>query len=610
MLFPKELKENEYVCLFLVKTDKEGKPILDKDGKEKHFHKYVKNFEQYQEEVMKFRHNYHVYNALSTVKRDRKGQLHRQEPNMRQRRVLFIDFDKKDYPNCNDVYVFSKMIKEKFPDLFLHAYYDSGHGYHFYVIIPPTCKTREITELNKEICSLVGADTDACKVTQIARIPCTYNRKHPNENGRFPLVKEIDHYKNNPYAVKHFHPCNVDYIRRNIDNAKKIEELVTKPLEKWDYAGDGYDIKVYPCLCTEKIFREGADELQRNTWLGRIISMLLAQRYSEAKIRELCLDWNLRCRPPKNINVVRDDINRYLEKVKNGTYNLKGCWENITDNRVKEIVKAQCDKAHCLQAFQKNNISIVEDIGVRMTQKLLTESKMRNDDENALSGYEYLIMTILYKYIKTGSKVSFTVKNLKTKMQYKKHGKWQLCMDVKTFKATLDRLVMHNCIELVEPTPEQCKKKNVSFDDTRIKIKRGMKALNDKYIEFYYSTARAFICKQITQNEYKVFLCIVNNIKDGKSCTIKDIGNFIHMGESHVLEAIKNLEKAQCIDIIRQKSDKGNWFNIYSQKHTDEWNEDTCNDIKSGNDMKICVDTPIVELADEPKDEIALGIIA
>ena len=195
-------------------------------------------------------------------------------------------------------------------------------------------------------------------------------------------------------------------------------------------------------------------------------------------------------------------------------------------------------------------------------------------------------------------------------MQYKKHGKWQLCMDVKTFKATLDRLVMHNCIELVEPTPEQCKKKNVSFDDTRIKIKRGMKALNDKYIEFYYSTARAFICKQITQNEYKVFLCIVNNIKDGKSCTIKDIGNFIHMGESHVLEAIKNLEKAQCIDIIRQKSDKGNWFNIYSQKHTDEWNEDTCNDIKSGNDMKICVDTPIVELADEPKDEIALGIIA
>ena len=31
MLFPKELKENEYVCLFLVKTDKDGNPVVDKD---------------------------------------------------------------------------------------------------------------------------------------------------------------------------------------------------------------------------------------------------------------------------------------------------------------------------------------------------------------------------------------------------------------------------------------------------------------------------------------------------------------------------------------------------------------------------------------------------
>ena len=45
MLFPKVLKENEYICLFLVKTDKMGNPVLDEDGKEIQFHKYVKNFE-------------------------------------------------------------------------------------------------------------------------------------------------------------------------------------------------------------------------------------------------------------------------------------------------------------------------------------------------------------------------------------------------------------------------------------------------------------------------------------------------------------------------------------------------------------------------------------
>lgn len=602
MLFPEKLEENEYVCLFMVKTDKNGHPIINQEGKETCFHEYVKNFEQYQEFVMRYRNNYHVYNALSTVKMDKKGQLHRQEANMRQRRVLFLDFDKKDYPNYDDVRIFSKMIKDKFPDLFLHAYYNSGHGFHFYVIIPPTCRIKKISELNKEICSIVGADTNACKVTQVARIPCTYNRKYADENGKFPLVKEIDHYEKNPYALKNFHPCDLNHIMRNIANAKKLEELTTKPLEKWDYVGDGYDHKIYPCLCTEKILREGAEEHERNTWLGRIISMLLFKGYTEARVKELCLDWNTRCRPPKNPDVVRDDINRYLEKRE--IYNLNGCWENINDNRVKSIVKKQCDKVHCLQSIRKKNISIVEDLGVRMPQKLLTENKMRNSgNDNSLSGYEYLIMTILYKYIKSKTRV-FTVNDLKTKMQYKKNGKWQLCMDVKTFKSTLERLEMHNCIEMVKPTSDQCKKKIVTFDDTRIKIKRGMKELNDKYIEFYYSTARAFICKQITQNEYKVFLCIVNNIKEDKSCTIKDIGDFLHIGESHVLEAIQNLEKAQCIDIIQYRSEKGNWFNIYSQKHTDEWYQGI------SNDMEINVDAlSVIPDKDDEKD-MTIKIIA
>ena len=63
MLFPKVLKENEYICLFLVKTDKRGNPALDEDGKEIKFHKYVKNFEQYQEYIKRYKHNFHVYKA-------------------------------------------------------------------------------------------------------------------------------------------------------------------------------------------------------------------------------------------------------------------------------------------------------------------------------------------------------------------------------------------------------------------------------------------------------------------------------------------------------------------------------------------------------------------
>ena len=582
MLYPSQLNENEYVCLFMVKTDEEGNPVYHKDGTEIKFHKYVKKYEQYEELIKKYKYNYHIYTALSTVKFDRKKELHRREANMRQRRVLFIDFDKKDYQNLHSVQEFTQMIKDKLPNLFLHAVYDSGNGYHFYTIIKPTCKVRELCELNKEISQLVGADTNACKVTQVARVPTTYNRKHLNEHGKFPLVKEIDHYEKHDISRENFHTLDIEYLRRRLDNAQKIEQnlLETKPLQKWNYVGDGLDIKVYPCLCTEKILREGADKGQRNTWLGRIISMLRFQGYTEVKIREQCMDWNTRCRPPKNPNEVKKDIEVYLDHEK--IYRLNGCWEQIPDQRVKEMVQAQCDKMHCMQAVQKTNISIEEDIGVKMSQKLLTNAKMRNDKETGLSGYEYLIMTILYKYIKDGSKTPFTIKELKRKMHYKKSGKWQLCMDIKTFKNTLDSLIEHHCIELV--APETVRK--VTFDDTRIRMKRGLREFNNKYIEFYYSAARAFIAKQITQNEFKVFLCVVNNIREEKTCTIEDMDRILHMGKSHIIDAIKNLQEAQCIDVVQNRSDKGNWYNIYSQKYTDIYDDKTYNDADTNDNIR------------------------
>lgn len=577
MLYPESLKENEYVCLFVVKTDEEGNPVCDADGNEITFHRFVKNFEQYEECVEKFKYNFHVYTALATVKANRTGELHRRESDMRQRRVLFIDFDKKDYEDLHTAQEFTQMIKDKLPDLFLHACYDSGHGYHYYVIVDPTCKVKELSELNKEICQIVGADTNACKVTQVARVPGTYNRKRPDKDGKFPMVKEIDHYLNHEVTSQNFHTCDVDYIRRRIENAQKKEKLSleSKPLKKWNYAGDSLDVVIYPCLCTEKVLHEGADEGQRNTWLGRIISMLRFQGYTEAKVREVCLDWNTICRPPKNPSEVKRDIEAYLNH--ENVYRLNGCWEQIPDERVKEMVKAQCDKNHCLQAVQKKNISIEEDIGVKMSQKLFTNSKLRNDKDISMTGYEYLIMTILYKYVKNGAKTPFTIKTLKMKMQYKKSGKWQLCMDIKTFKTTLDSLVEHQCIELIEPSEGE---KQV-YDNTKIKIKRGLKDFNDRYIEFYYSAARAFISKQITQNEFKVFLCIVNNMKNGKSCTIEEMDRVLHMGTSHIVEAIKNLQSAQCIDVIQNRSNKGNWYNLYSQKHTNEYDDITYNDKKT-----------------------------
>lgn len=573
MLYPEQLREDEYVCLFMQKEDE--------NGEEFKFHKFVKSFDQYLECVNRYKRNYNVFNALATV-RKRDGELLRKEQFMRQRRVLFLDFDKKDYPGLNDAHDFTKKIKEKFKDLFLHAYYDSGHGYHYYIIIKPTCKIREITELNKEIAGLVGADTNACKVTQIARVPTTFNLKHKHDDEKFPLVKEIDHYKKHDYSVTNFHPCNVDYIQRQVNNCKKIEEtLISKPLEEWNYSGDSYyNIPRYPCLCTQKVLMEGADETERNAWLGRIISMLLHQGYTESKVRETCVDWNTRCRPPKPSKQLSGEINAYLEK--KDIYKLNGCYDKISDPRISEIVKKQCDKYHCEQAFHQTSISLDTDAGVKMSQKILTKSRLQRNGSNEFSGQEYLLMTVIDKYIKTDSsrRRPFTIKDLKYRLQYKKGGKWQLCMDLSTFKSAVEALIEHKCIDLKEPTENQCKKKRPSYDDQCISLKRGLKVLDENYIEFYYSVAKAFICKQITPVEYKVFLCIINNMKNGKSCTLEDLDKILNMGTQNISRAIKNLDIAQCITVVQYGTDSGNFHNVYSHKQTGKWDNDTDNSIE------------------------------
>ncbi len=584
MLFPEKLKDNEYVALFFMKTDKNGEPVIGKDGKIVKFHKYVKNFEEYQECIDRYKNNFHVYNALATVKVGSDGEPHRRKGNMRQQRVLFIDFDKKDYPDLKYAHDFTKMIRRKLPDVFLHAYYDSGHGYHYYIIIPPTCKIKEISEFNKEISALVGADTDACKVTQVARIPCTFNRKRPDENGKFPVVKEIDHYRKHPQQIARFHPLDVENLKRTVNNAKKrftTEDIPELPFTEWKYDTGGFDVKQYSCLCTEKAFHEGADEHERNTWLGRIIVWLTKQGCPDYKIEQMCQEWNTRCRPPKSVAETQDEIKGWYDWFQKPDHRIEkigGCWWNIEDERKREIVCKQCDKYHCKQATNPyDSMSISEDVGVKINQKVLTDGKLSIKGKNSMSGYEYLILTVLDKYMPKAGRTPFTVKDLKYRMQYKKHGKWQLCMDVSTLKKTLEDLEKHKCIKVSDPTSTQCGKKNLTYDDKIIKLSKGLKDMDmKKFLIFFYSVARAFICHQITQNEYKVYLCILNNYKNGKSCTLEKISIALDMEKRNILRAIKNLEIASLLKVDRlPPNDMGKKYNMYYPKDTDRWDEVT-----------------------------------
>ena len=246
------------------------------------------------------------------------------------------------------------------------------------------------------------------------------------------------------------------------------EEL---PLEEWNYDSDSYDVKQYDCLCTEKVFREGADQGERNTWLGRIIVWLKRQNFTDFKIAQKCKEWNTRCRPPKNLHEFEKEIDGWYKWLSiHGISKIGGCWWSISDDlRVQEIVRKQCDKFHCKQALNTyTSLSISEDVGVRMNQKVLTDGKLSNKGKNKMSGYEYLILTVLDKYMPKTGRCCLTIRDLQYRMQYKKSGKWKLCMDISTFKNTLEALEEHKCITLSDPKRRMAG--TVSYDDKIIKF--------------------------------------------------------------------------------------------------------------------------------------------
>lgn len=580
LVYPLNLKDNEYIKIHLSKIDAEGKRI--------EFDRFVRGFEEYREIIEKYRYNYNIYNELATIRGDPKeGKLNGQEKNLFRRQVLYLDYDKKDYPKLGeDVYQFTRMIKEKLPDLFIHAMYNSGGGFHFYISVDQTEKQRKITTLNKRIAELVGADSNACKVTQIARVPTTYNCKPQRKtgDGKYPLMLEIDHYQKHPNQVRKYHPLDIDNLIRKVQKSKEKstqEEIQELPRQEWEYGFDGYDVKQYSCLCTEKVFREGAEKGERNAWLGRILVWLRRKGTTTAQISRLCLEWNARCRPPKPKQEFVDEIdgwNSWFSQY--GMSKIGGCWWMVKDDsRVREMIQRQCDKLHCKQANDPyTSMGLSEKAGVRMSQKVLSQGKLSSKGRYQFSGYEYLVLTVLDKYLSGTGRKTLTIRELKRLMQYKKSDQWKLCMDIATFKKTLQMLETHKCIVLRDPPNKKYQMKRSVYDDKVIRLARGMKDMEQKgYVEFYYAAARAMIFRQITQRDYKVYLCIVNNLKNHSSCTLENLDKTLNMGQRNISGSVQKLETAHLLQVDKVYSDEtGNIYNRYTLTDTCKWNQVTC----------------------------------
>lgn len=546
MLYPEKLKDDEYIRMIALHRDKNGNVGTSKGDK---IISYVKEFEAYKAFIYKYRYTHDVYNQIATNRNRQDGTVTSQ----RLRKVIYLDFDLKDYPDIKDAKACTQKIKDKIPKLFLHACISSGHGYHYYVSINPTCNIKDVTDINKELVSILGADIKAASPTQISRPPCTYNHKtddgtYDYENKeRWSFVKVID----NRYKVgNQFKAYKLPYLLKLIQYYHQ-EQDNRKILEKQSYHYE--DLNEYPCyLCIRKVFHEGADKGQRNFWHGRIVNMLKAEHYLDAQIYSMCQEYNLRCRPPKTSKIVEDDTKRFLEEER---YKLLGCYESFKiDDPKRKFVEDQCDKIYCGTYHNGAKVSIVEGQAALLNKKILTRKSFRET-----KGHEFLIITLLEVYKDSFGRRGFRVRNLQ-ELLYSSIKK-RYCIGEKRLKELLEGLKEKNYIEII---PD--KKKPDSFKECRLKMARKFRELHQEYIKFYFSVANALIDGKISQTDYVVYIALVNNLDNGKKATYEELAETLGLDSltpNEIGKHIRKLSKERCLVVVKQYSDKGYEWNKY-----------------------------------------------
>lgn len=535
MLYPERLRQDEWIRL--VAINKSSDPVTKTV--------YIKTLDEFKTFALRHRDQYDVYAQIAT----NRGTSGGSKKSQRQRRVLLLDYDFKDHPELSGAEDCTQLIKNKLPKLFIHACVASGHGYHMYVAIKPSCKISEITAANKDLATITCADLAATSETQIIRIPGTYNHKQANGNynyddkdkwQRVTLVTSADPDDDL------YHPYDLSYIRSMIGSYQSNERAAGL-LDQSGRAWQPENLSECPSyLCVHRVLAEGAVRGQRNFWLGRIVKMMQQDGYQQSKIFAEIKNWNDRCQPPKNWSEVKADTQRYIDN----DYKLLGCCGafNESDPR-REWVNQQCDKAMCRTWHNGPAVSVTAAESPRINKKVVTNQWMRR-----LTGNDYLILTILDVYADKCGRRGFRVRNLK-KLLWSSIKKRQAIGDRK-LRELLNKMMEQRLIVLTAD-------KSGTWDETKIKVARRLKEFGAGYIQFYWSISNALIDGKITQTDYMVYIALIRNLSDGKNVTYRQIADDLDMDDRQVQRSIKRLESERCLIIEKIPTDRGYECNKY-----------------------------------------------
>lgn len=445
--------------------------------------------------INKIRGHYNVYVNLATT--DGQG---RATENLISRNVIALDFDLKDLGaefNYKDlIHIFKQN------GLYYHLLINSGNGFHVYLKTERTQDISKLTEINKAICQRVGADINACKVTQVLRVPSTYNYK----NGLKKQVRCI-------FLADKIKDYAIDRLYSQFVYSTKIEETNLKYVATKNMP---------PCIIE---ILKGVAEGERDFCLGRLTKYFQLQNNSYNQVLSIIKEWNLKNQPPMQDN----NLEYYFKKYWEGNYLLMGCKTDDVD--IQAILSKYCNQYDCHKGDKFEVVYTNASELVSFTYKELDTMKFKRGRDIMLNGNHVVLITILRQF-NQGLNYKQLEQELTSTITQK------CCMSKPTILKVLDELKTLGIIDKIEG--------NRKTIPTLYKIK-DINLVEKEHLSINQHAIRRYIDGAVGQSALRVYVYMKYRLQKGENVVQEELAQDLGLTQPRLNQAMQELERARYV---------------------------------------------------------------
>lgn len=513
------LKDNEYIRIY--QNNKSNQISFDE------YSEYSKvEFFNNIDDVVSYCTKKNVYNlntyfSLATTDGS-SGQL----DSLKNRYFIAFDFDKKDY---EDEFTIADVIN-RFNNIGLkyHALIDSGNGYHAYMMINKTSDIKLVEKVTKTIATKLGADTNACKTTQVLRIPYTWNIKNKKKQVR--IINIYDKHTIKRYDIEKL-------AKRFCRDVKLATDVNIKYI---------LDTRVPKCIAD--ILKNGSKDGNKNKDLQKIVVSLRLRNKTLQQVMEISKEWNYKSEKSYSENELEYQVQYMYENLRSADFGCKNC--NLT--------------RECWSKIESNFIYTDDDILLNVAHKHMKDLKYKNrKGAKVMNGNQLFIYNVLLN----NKDRELNIDDIIELITYKRKNKVKnVVMSEKTLRDTLKELLENDYISKTKGVTKLGIKDTYKINTVRCKVDKEYTISYFATLSVIWGILSTEELRLYTYMRYKQDLLVKEGKAKGNILRInqEELAKDLGITQQRVSDMIDGLLDTKILDIWETKiNDNGFMYYTY-----------------------------------------------